>query len=224
MRLIITIIIIINHGDISLNVEAINKHIYTLCMCCSTVSIKHPLKYKLIKLAMSGVPLETIKGLLRLTVKRGIGLAVRDVTTSDPYIVVWHGDQKVRTAAVEKSVNPVWDEELTLYATEPIEPLKLKVYDSDMFFDDTMGDAEVDITPFMESVTNNEEPMVDGTVIAKVIPGRENCLIEESEIIWKDRKVTQNMCLRLRNVECGEIELMMQWIEVNAMRRTTTYP
>ncbi|KAH9602001.1 hypothetical protein KSS87_004607 [Heliosperma pusillum] len=170
---------------------------------------------------MAAVPLEKIKGLLRLTVKRGIGLAVRDVTTSDPYIVVCHGDQKVRTAAFEKSVNPEWNEELTLYVTDPIEPLKLKVYDSDMFFDDTMGDAEVDITPFMDSVTNNEDVMENGTIIAVVTPGRENNLIEASNIIWKDGKVTQNMFLRLRNVECGEIELMIQWIQVNSMRRTS---
>lgn len=37
--------------------------------------------------------METLLGLLRIRVRRGINLAVRDVRTSDPYIVIKMGKQ-----------------------------------------------------------------------------------------------------------------------------------
>ena len=89
------------------------------------------------------------------------------------------------------------------------------VYDHDTFTpDDKMGDAEFDIKPFLEVVKMNLEGLPDGTIITNVKPNRQNCIAEESAIIWKDGKVTQNMFLRLRNVESGEIELQLQWIDV----------
>lgn len=90
-----------------------------------------------------------------------------------------------------------------------------QVYDKDRFsFDDKMGDAEFDITTFVEAVKMHFQNIPSGTIITKIKPSRVNCLAEESSIVWEDGKVVQNMVLRLRNVECGELELQLQWIDI----------
>lgn len=89
------------------------------------------------------------------------------------------------------------------------------MYDHDTFsLDDKMGDAEFDIRPFLDAVNMRLEGLPNGTVITKVKPDRKNCIAEESCIVWNEGKVIQNMFLRLRNVECGEIELQLQWIDL----------
>lgn len=93
------------------------------------------------------------------------------------------------------------------------------VYDHDTFsLDDKMGDAEFDIKPFIEAVKMGLQGLPDGTIITKVPASRSNCLSEESCVVWKDGKVVQDMCLRLRNVECGEVEIELQWINVPGSR------
>lgn len=166
-------------------------------------------------MAVNPISSMNMMGLLRIRIKRGINLAIRDIKSSDPYVIVRLGKQKLRTRIIKKSLNPEWHEDLTLCVTDPDEPVKLFVYDHDTFTpDDKMGDAEFDIQPFLEAVKMNLEGFPDGTIITKVKPNRANCIAEESSIIWKDGKVTQNMFLRLRNVERGEIELQLQWIDV----------
>ncbi|KAM1078491.1 hypothetical protein TB2_025180 [Malus domestica] len=163
--------------------------------------------------------MENMMGLLRIHVQRGVNLAVRDMKSSDPYVVVKMGKQKLKTRVVKRNVNPEWDERLTLSVTEPNLPITLSVYDKDTFsFDDKMGDAEFDIALFIQVLRMGLEGLPDGTVITKVQPSRENCLAEESCIIWSNGKLVQNMILRLRNVECGEIELQLQWIDVPSSR------
>ncbi|CAA0817251.1 Calcium-dependent lipid-binding (CaLB domain) family protein [Striga hermonthica] len=159
--------------------------------------------------------MENLCGLLKITVVRGVKLAVRDARSSDPYVIVRMGKQKLKTRVVKKNVNPEWNEELTLSVTDPSIPIKLEVYDHDTFSrDDKMGDAEFGIKEFMEAVKLNLETVPSGTVIAKVKPNRENCLCEESHIVWEYGKVTQHMILRLRNVECGEIEVKLHWVNL----------
>lgn len=81
-----------------------------------------------------------------------------------------------------------------------------------------MGDAELDIQPFIEAVKMNTEGTRSGTVLNELVPSRQNCLAEESRIVWADGKVVQDVCLRLRNVECGEVELQLQWISLPGRR------
>lgn len=89
------------------------------------------------------------------------------------------------------------------------------VFDRDTFtFDDKMGDAEFDIKPFIEAVKMRLEGLPDGTIITRVKPSRQNCLSEESNIIWINGKTVQKMFLRLQNVESGELELQLQWIDI----------
>ncbi|KAL2539413.1 Calcium-dependent lipid-binding (CaLB domain) family protein [Abeliophyllum distichum] len=154
-------------------------------------------------------------GLLRVRIKRGVNLAIRDVVTSDPYVVVKMGKQKLKTRVIKKDINPEWNEDLTLSVADPNIPIKLTVYDHDTFsMDDKMGDAEFDIKPFMEALRIKLDGLPCGTVITRVQPCRSNCLSEETSVIWKDGKVTQDMILRLRNVESGEVELQLQWIDL----------
>ncbi|XP_057459859.1 protein C2-DOMAIN ABA-RELATED 4-like isoform X1 [Actinidia eriantha] len=159
--------------------------------------------------------MENLLGLLRIRIKRGINLAVRDVRSSDPYLVVKMGKQKLKTHVVRKDINPEWNEDLTLSISDPNVPIKLTVYDHDTFSkDDKMGDAEFDIKAFVEAMRMDLHDLPAGTVVVRVQPSRQNCLAEESCITWTDGKVAQDMCLRLRNVECGEVELSLHWIDL----------
>ncbi|GFY95399.1 calcium-dependent lipid-binding (CaLB domain) family protein [Actinidia rufa] len=69
--------------------------------------------------------MENLFGLLRIRIKRGINLAVRDVRSSDPYLVVKMGKQKLKTHVVRKDINPEWNEDLTLSISDPNVPIKL---------------------------------------------------------------------------------------------------
>ncbi|KAL3346266.1 hypothetical protein AABB24_024946 [Solanum stoloniferum] len=127
--------------------------------------------------------MENLLGLMRVRIHRGINLAIRDVTTSDPYVVVRMGKQHV--------------------------------YDKDIFsLDDKMGDAEIDIHPFIDAVRKRYKNIPSGTIISKIKPSRQNCLSEESSIVWENDQVVQNVFIRLQNVERGEIELQLQWIDI----------
>ncbi|XP_048494518.1 protein C2-DOMAIN ABA-RELATED 1 isoform X2 [Beta vulgaris subsp. vulgaris] len=126
-------------------------------------------------------------GAIRIRMKRGINLAVRDSKTSDPYIIVALGEQFV--------------------------------YDYDTFSpDDVMGEAEIDLRPFLNAVKSNVEGIPNGTIITQVTPNRLNSISEDSSIVFNDGEVTQNMFLRLHNVECGEVELELKWIDLPTSR------
>ncbi|XP_022134568.1 protein C2-DOMAIN ABA-RELATED 4-like [Momordica charantia] len=159
--------------------------------------------------------MENLLGLLRIRIIRGVNLAVRDVRSSDPYVVVKMGKQKLKTRVIKKDVNPEWNEDLTLTVSDPNLPIKLTVYDHDTFTkDDKMGRAEFDIKSFMEALKMNLKNLPSETIITRLLPSRQNCLAEESCIVWKNGKVVQDIYLRLKNVECGEVEIQLQWIEL----------
>ncbi|CAK9166527.1 unnamed protein product [Ilex paraguariensis] len=163
--------------------------------------------------------MEHLLGLLRIHVHRGVNLAVRDLKSSDPYVIVRFGKQKLKTRVIKRNLNPEWNEDLTLSVSDPNTPIKLMVYDKDTFTpDDKMGDAEFDIKPFVEAVKMHLQDLPNETIITKIKPSRENCLAEESCIIWTNGKVVQNLVLKLRNVERGEVELQLQWIDIPGSR------
>uniref|UniRef100_A0A7N0TC04 Uncharacterized protein n=1 Tax=Kalanchoe fedtschenkoi TaxID=63787 RepID=A0A7N0TC04_KALFE len=54
----------------------------------------------------------------------------------------------------------------------------------------------------------------DGTIVARVQPSKHNDLAKESCIFWKSGKLLQDMTLRLKNVECGEVDLQIEWIDL----------
>ena len=158
-------------------------------------------------------------GLLRIHVEKGVNLAIRDVVSSDPYVVIKMGKQKLKTRVVKKNLNPEWNDDLTLSISDPHAPIHLHVYDKDTFsMDDKMGDAEFFIGPFIEAVKMRLSSLPNNTIVTKVLPSRQNCLAEESHIMLKDGKVVQNMVLRLRNVESGEVVLQLHWIDIPGSR------
>lgn len=89
------------------------------------------------------------------------------------------------------------------------------MYDHDTFsLDDKMGEAEFSIKEFIEALKIEVGSVPNGTVISSVHPSRTNCLVEVSHVVYKDGRFVQEMCLRLNNVECGEVELELQWIDL----------
>lgn len=88
------------------------------------------------------------------------------------------------------------------------------LYDKDTFtVDDHMGDAEIDIQPYLEAMKLVSQGSQSGAKVGRIDPSWENCLADESCIIWKDGKLTQEMILRLRHVECGEVEIQIEVID-----------
>ncbi|KAL0288447.1 UNVERIFIED_CONTAM: protein C2-DOMAIN ABA-RELATED 10 [Sesamum calycinum] len=57
------------------------------------------------------------------------------------------------------------------------------------------------------------ESLPDGTRVDRIAPDRHNCLADESCVIWNQGKMTQDMILRLNNVECGQVEVQVEWME-----------
>ncbi|KAM0015044.1 putative C2 domain-containing protein [Helianthus debilis subsp. tardiflorus] len=159
--------------------------------------------------------MEGVIGLLKLRVKKGINLAVRDTKTSDPYLVATLDSQKIKTKVIKANCNPVWNEELTLTMKDAKASIHIAVYDKDRFSnDDSMGVAEVDVKPYIECLRMkldlNKVP--NGTKLDRVHPSKHNYLVEESAIVCENGKVVQDMILRLRNVECGEVLIQIELV------------
>ncbi|MFS8019801.1 putative C2 domain-containing protein [Helianthus anomalus] len=69
--------------------------------------------------------MDNLLGLLRIRIKRGIDLVIRDFRSSDPYCILKLGEQKLKTRIIYKDLNPVWDEDLTLSIESPDQPVEL---------------------------------------------------------------------------------------------------
>ncbi|GAB2225093.1 hypothetical protein Droror1_Dr00005879 [Drosera rotundifolia] len=156
-------------------------------------------------------------GLLRIRVQRGIDLAIRDICSSDPYVVITMGNnQKVKTRIIKRNINPEWNDELTLSVTNPHLPIKLTVFDFDRFSgDDEMGDADIDIKPYLECLSMGIEDLPIGTAVRKVQPDGRNYLADESKVVWVGKgRMVQDMVLKLRNVEKGLVQIQIEWIDI----------
>jgi hypothetical protein len=79
--------------------------------------------------------------------------------------------------------------------------------DKDTFSrDHPMGDAEI--------LRMDPEDIRNGAIISSVRPRTKNCLADESHVCWWNGRFVQDMILRLKNVESGEIQLQLQWINL----------
>ncbi|XP_062187867.1 protein C2-DOMAIN ABA-RELATED 4-like [Phragmites australis] len=158
-----------------------------------------------------------LPGFLTVRVLRGVNLVSRDATGSDPYVVLILDDQKVKTSVIKKTVNPVWNEDLTLAIRNAATPIKLEVFDNDTFSnDDRMGDAEFDIEALMQIIQMDLEDIRSGTVLRTVRPSKQLqcCLADESRIIWENGQLVQDLLLKLRNVETGVVHLQLKWMSI----------
>ncbi|XP_062188968.1 GTPase activating protein 1-like [Phragmites australis] len=156
-----------------------------------------------------------LPGFLTVRVLRGVNLVSRDATGSDPYVVLNLDNQKVKTSVIKKTVNPVWNEDLTLAVRNAATPIKLEVFDKDTFSkDDRMGDAEFDIEALMQIIQMDLEDIRSGTVVRTVRPSKQCCLADESRIIWENGQLVQDILLKLRNVETGVVHLQLKWVNI----------
>ncbi|XP_038881936.1 ADP-ribosylation factor GTPase-activating protein AGD12-like [Benincasa hispida] len=153
-------------------------------------------------------------GLLKVKVIKGTNLAIRDMMSSDPYVVMTLGQQTVQTSVVRSNLNPVWNEELTLSVPQGFGTIKLQVYDYDTFSaDDIMGEAEIDLQPLITSaMAFGDAGMFSNMQIGKWLKSHDNALITDSTVNIVDGKVKQEIALKLQNVESGELDLELEWM------------
>ncbi|VAI48867.1 unnamed protein product [Triticum turgidum subsp. durum] len=141
-------------------------------------------------------------GQLNITVVKGSGLAVRDMLTSDPYVVLSLGEQKAQTTVKASDLNPVWNEVLNLSVPRNYGPLKLEVYDHDTFSaDDIMGEAEIDLKPMITAAMAFGDPSRHADMqIGRWFMTRDNCLLSDSIVNISSGKVKQEVYLKLQNL------------------------
>lgn len=153
-------------------------------------------------------------GLIKVNVVRGTNLVVRDVVTSDPYVILALGHQSVKTRVIKNNLNPVWNESLMLSIPEQIPPLKVLVYDKDTFStDDYMGEAEIDIQPLVTAAIAYEKSSINESMqLGKWVASKDNTLVTDGVINLIDGKVRQKIALRLQNVERGVLEIELECV------------
>jgi len=155
-------------------------------------------------------------GELNIKVVKGTNMAVRDMLTSDPYVILSLGEQKTQTTVKKSDLNPVWNEVLNLSVPRNYGPLKLQVYDHDMFSaDDIMGEAEIDLQPMITAaMAFGDTSRLGDMQIGRWFMTKDNALIKDSIVNVVAGKVKQEVHLKLQNVESGEIELELEWASV----------
>ncbi|XP_047309303.1 ADP-ribosylation factor GTPase-activating protein AGD12-like [Impatiens glandulifera] len=153
-------------------------------------------------------------GMLKIKVVKGTNLAVRDMLSSDPYVVLTLGQQKAQTTVMRSNLNPIWNEELMLSVPQNYGPVKLEVYDYDTFSaDDIMGEADIDIQWMISSaMVYGDAAMFGNMQIGKWLKADDNALVEDSTVNIVDGRVKEEVSLKLQNVESGEIDLELEWI------------
>lgn len=151
-------------------------------------------------------------GLIKVNVVRGYNLVIRDVVTSDPYVILSLGEQSMKTRVIKNNLNPVWNEQLMLSIPIHIPPLKLLVYDKDTFkYDDFMGEAEIDIQPLVSAARASETSAIKEPMqLGKWIANKENTLVRDSVITYSGGAVKQQISLRLQNVEKGILDIELE--------------
>ncbi|KAJ0461869.1 putative Arf GTPase activating protein [Helianthus annuus] len=148
-------------------------------------------------------------GLIKVNVVKGTNLAVRDMMTSDPYVILSLGNQSVKTRVIKSNLNPVWNEKLMLSIPNNIPPLKVIVYDRDTFkADDFMGDAEIDIQPLVSAAKASENSQVDESTLqqGKWAESKDGFITISKGI------VKQEIALKLKNVEKGVLQVELECV------------
>ncbi|KAI3764250.1 hypothetical protein L2E82_14256 [Cichorium intybus] len=154
-------------------------------------------------------------GLIKVNVVKGTNLAVRDMMTSDPYVILSLGSQSVKTRVIKSSLNPVWNEKLMLSIPNTMPPLRVIVYDRDTFkADDFMGDAEIDIQPLVSAAKASENSNIDKspTQLGKWVASMENTLVKDGVITLAKGIVKQEIALKLQNVEKGVLQIELECV------------
>ncbi|XP_051202710.1 probable ADP-ribosylation factor GTPase-activating protein AGD11 isoform X1 [Lolium perenne] len=156
-------------------------------------------------------------GLIKVDIIRGINLAVRDVMSSDPYVMIILGHQSMKTRVIKNTLNPIWNERLMLSIPHPVPPLKVQVFDKDTFSaDDRMGEADVDIQPLISAAREYQSSMnTESAQICTFLASENSILVKDSVIAIVDGKVEQEIALRLQDVEHGELEIKLECVPLS---------
>jgi len=156
-------------------------------------------------------------GILNVKVIGGTNLAIRDMSSSDPYVVLTLGRQKAQTSVIKGNLNPVWNEELKLSVPRQYGPLKLQVFDHDMVSkDDLMGEAEIDLQTMINAAAALGDPELLGDIqIGRWLKSDDNALVRDNAVVVAGGKVKQGVALKLQHTESGELELEMEWMPLN---------
>uniref|UniRef100_M8CDC6 ADP-ribosylation factor GTPase-activating protein AGD12 n=1 Tax=Aegilops tauschii TaxID=37682 RepID=M8CDC6_AEGTA len=167
-------------------------------------------------------------GILNVKVIGGTKLAIRDMSSSDPYVVLTLGQQKAQTSVIKGNLNPVWNEELKLSVPQKYGPLKLilllstldhnqQVLDHDMVSkDDLMGEAEIDLQPMINAAASFGDPELLGDIqIGRWLKSGDNALTADSAVMVTGGKVKQEVTLKLQHTESGEVTVEMEWMALN---------
>uniref|UniRef100_A0A3P9JGN7 Multiple C2 and transmembrane domain-containing protein 2 n=1 Tax=Oryzias latipes TaxID=8090 RepID=A0A3P9JGN7_ORYLA len=102
--------------------------------------------------------------LLSINLKEGHNLVIRDrCGTSDPYVKLKvDGKTFYKSKVVYKSLNPVWNESISIPVRDLNQKLDIKVYDRDLTTDDFMGSASVLLSELeMDKVHELSLPLED---------------------------------------------------------------
>ncbi|KAK1422816.1 hypothetical protein QVD17_18105 [Tagetes erecta] len=167
------------------------------------------------KKSNSTVGMVEFVGLIKVKVVRGTNLVIRDVRSSDPYVMLSLGNQTVKTRVIKNNLNPIWNEKLMLSIPEDVPHLKVNVFDKDKFStDDPMGEAEIDLEPLVSAAKAFEngsakEPSKDH---AKVTGGKDKNTLHNGMITMADRKAKQEFTLQLQNAESGELQIEIECV------------
>ncbi|PNT73609.1 hypothetical protein BRADI_2g60950v3 [Brachypodium distachyon] len=153
-------------------------------------------------------------GLIKVDIIRGTNLAIRDVMSSDPYVILNLGHQSMKTKVIKSSLNPVWNERLLLSIPDPIPLLKVQVYDKDTFTtDDRMGEAEINIQPLVAAARAYEtKTITDTSELNKWLAKDGIWIPRDSAISVIGSKVKQEVTVRLQNVERGHLEMELECV------------
>ncbi|MFS7889720.1 putative Arf GTPase activating protein [Helianthus anomalus] len=152
-------------------------------------------------------------GLIKVKVVRGINLVIRDVRSSDPYVMLSLGNQSVKTRVIKSNLNPVWNEKLMLSIPEDVPPLKVNVFDKDKFTeDDPMGEAEIDIKLLVSAARAFENGNANelSKQLEKMTDGKDKYTLGMIKVA--EGKTKQDVTLQLQNVESGEIQIEIECV------------
>ncbi|KAH7332485.1 hypothetical protein KP509_20G089800 [Ceratopteris richardii] len=158
-----------------------------------------------------------VQGYVKIKVIKGTDLVVRDLFRSDPYVKLSIGEHEAKTRVIRNDLNPTWNEELVLAVPDPPLPLKLFVFDKDIFkADDKMGDAEIDLRTLISAAKLSAGLVFqEGMNVRKIVATPENYFAKDSVIKFRDAHIVQELTINLQHVEKGQIELELRWEPCN---------
>jgi len=119
------------------------------------------------------------EGVLRIHLKRGQGLQATDTGflqsgKSDPFVEIIAGEQAKKSAVIEKTTEPVWDEEIEFEGKMEdfiFNPIVFKVFDADMLGTrESLGECQVGIGMLQRTraKTFNEDLSTQGNLDFRV--------------------------------------------------------